>query len=50
VFPEKEAPFIAGVGAGLFATTLSREVLLDDASTVGGDTTTILGVEWDDVV
>jgi hypothetical protein len=50
VRPEKEAPFVARVGAGLFAMTLSRGVLLDDAGATGGDTTIVLRVELDGVV
>jgi hypothetical protein len=34
----------------LFATALSRGVLLDDDGAAGGDTTTIVGAECDDMV
>jgi hypothetical protein len=50
VRPEKEAPFVAGSGAGFFATTLSPGVLLGGDGAVGGDTATCLGPEWNDVV
>jgi hypothetical protein len=48
--PEKEAPFIAGSGAGFFATALSRRVLLGGDGTAGGDTAIGLGPEWNDMV
>jgi hypothetical protein len=50
VCPEKEAPFVAGSGAGCFATALSRGVLLGGDGAAGGDTATGLGPEWNDVV
>jgi hypothetical protein len=50
VHPEKEAPFVAGCGAGFFVTALSRGVLLGGDGAAGGDTATVLGPEWNDVV
>jgi hypothetical protein len=50
VHPEKEAPFVAGSGAGFFATALSRGVLLGGDGAAGGDTAIGLGPEWNNVV
>ena len=44
----KEAPFVDGGGIGLFATTLSRGVLVDGDVAAGGAMTA--GLEWNDVV
>jgi hypothetical protein len=44
----KEAPFVVEGGAGLFATALSRKVLVDGDVAAGGATMT--GLEWKDVV
>jgi hypothetical protein len=44
----KEAPSVAGGGVGLFATTLSRGVLVDGDVAAGGATTS--GLEWNDMV
>jgi hypothetical protein len=48
VRPAKEEPFVDGGGARLFATILSRGVLVDGDVAAGGATAT--GLEWNDVV
>ena len=41
----EKAPFVAGGGAGLFATALSREGLVDGVIVAGGAKTAGFGVE-----
>jgi hypothetical protein len=48
VHPAKEAPFVAGGGAGLFAMALSRGVLVDGDVATGG--ATAAGLERNDLV